>query len=69
MERGAIGHGLPQMGARGRCLVLGLQGGGGGGEGRRARARPGELEAGLVVALVGAPVLLLVVRRSQAVAA
>lgn len=35
----------------------------------RLVVRPGELEAGLVVALVGAPVLLLVVRRSQAVAA
>lgn len=35
----------------------------------RLVVRPGELEAGLVVALVGAPVLLLVVRRSKAVAA
>ncbi len=35
----------------------------------RLVVRPGELEAGLVVALVGAPVLLLVVRRSRAVAA
>ncbi|GHJ57938.1 iron ABC transporter permease [Nocardioides sp. OK12] len=35
----------------------------------RLVVRPGELEAGLVVALVGAPVLLLIVRRSRAVAA
>lgn len=35
----------------------------------RLVVRPGELEAGLVVALVGAPVLLLIVRRSKAVAA
>ncbi|MBM7506975.1 iron ABC transporter permease [Nocardioides salarius] len=35
----------------------------------RLVVRPGELEAGLVVALVGAPVLLLIVRRSTAVAA
>ncbi len=35
----------------------------------RLVARPSELEAGLVVAVVGAPVLLLVVRRSRAVAA
>ena len=35
----------------------------------RLVVRPGELEAGLVVAVVGAPVLLLIVRRSRAVAA
>ncbi len=34
----------------------------------RVVARPGEIEAGLVVALVGTPVLLLLVRRSKAVA-
>lgn len=35
----------------------------------RLVARPSEIEAGLVVAIVGAPVLLLLVRRSRAVAA
>jgi len=35
----------------------------------RLVVRPGELEAGLIVAVVGAPVLLLIVRRSRAVAA
>ncbi len=35
----------------------------------RLVVRPGELEAGLVVAVVGAPVLLWLVRRSQAVSA
>ncbi|CAI9418776.1 FecCD family ABC transporter permease [Nocardioides sp. T2.26MG-1] len=35
----------------------------------RLVARPGELEAGLVVAVVGAPVLLAIVRRSRGIAA